>query len=74
VLVVATLLVISVRKIIIVAIAKTKINGWTNFKIVNPCPIHIPKPVPSTCEANERPPPKSIRRPHGSFACFIPLH
>ena len=44
VLVVATLLVISVKKIIKVATASIKIIGSTFCRTVKPCPIHIPRP------------------------------
>ena len=44
VLVVATLLVISVKKIIKVATANIKIIGSTFCRTVKPCPIHIPRP------------------------------
>ena len=61
VLVVATLLVISVKKIIMVATAKIRIIGWTNLRTVRPCPIHNPRPEFDTCAANDNPPPNSIK-------------
>ena len=43
--VVATLLVISVKKIIRAATANIRIIGGTVLKTFNPSPIHIPKPL-----------------------------
>ena len=67
VLVVATLLVISVKKIIKVATANIKIIGSTFCRTVKPCPIHIPRPELETWAAKDSPPPNKINKPHGNL-------
>ena len=62
VLVVATLLVISVKNIIKVATAKIKIIGSTLWRTTRPWPIHMPKPELDTWAAKDKPPPNNIKR------------
>ena len=65
--VVVTLLVISVKKIINVAIAKIKNIGGIVLNTIKLSPIHIPRPLELICDASDKPPPKRINRPHGRF-------
>ena len=68
--VVATLEVISVKKIIIVATANMSTIGGTFSKIVSPCPIHPPNPDEPIDAARDNPPPNKTSNPHGSLlAC-----
>ena len=68
--VVATLEVISVRKMIKVATAKINTIGGTFSNIVNPCPIQLPNPDDPIEAANDKPPPNKTNKPQGNlFAC-----
>ena len=70
VVVVVTLLVISVRKIIKVATAKIRSIGGTVLNIKRLFPIQIPKPLELICAAKDKPPPNSIKSPHGKSFDF----
>ena len=68
--VVATLEVISVKKIINVATASTSIKGGTFPRIVKPCPIQPPRPDEPMDAAKDKPPPNKTSNPQGSLlAC-----
>src|SRR6056300_165281 len=70
VVVVVTLLVISVKNIIKVAIAKIKNIGGIVLNTIKLSPIQIPKPLELICDASDRPPPKRIKRPQGKSFDF----
>ena len=65
--VVATLEVISVRKIIKVATANINTIGGTFSKTVKPCPIQLPRPDDPIEAASDKPPPKSTNKPQGNL-------
>ena len=68
--VVATLEVISVRKMIKVATAKINTIGGTFSNTVNPCPIQLPNPDDPIEAAKDKPPPNKTNKPQGNlFAC-----